>query len=177
CGPGAAPATSASARGGATRPWRGGGAGAPSPTARLWGSGGGRAGACPFLPPASAPSRAPAIPPIFPVTHAELSPMKTQGANTDVMFLSGVRTGFGAFGSSLRDHSATDLGAVAARCALERSGVPATAVGHVVVGNALQTSADAIYCARHVGLKAGLPIEVPAVTVNRLCGSGFEAIT
>ena len=103
--------------------------------------------------------------------------MKTQGANTDVMFLSGVRTGFGAFGSSLRDHSATDLGAVAARCALERSGVPATAVGHVVVGNALQTSADAIYCARHVGLKAGLPIEVPAVTVNRLCGSGFEAIT
>jgi len=103
--------------------------------------------------------------------------MKTQGANTDVMFLSGVRTGFGAFGSSLRDHSATDLGAVAARCALERSGVAATAVGHVVVGNALQTSADAIYCARHVGLKAGLPIEVPAVTVNRLCGSGFEAIT
>ena len=57
------------------------------------------------------------------------------------------------------------------------SGVPAREVGHTVFGNALQTSADAIYCARHVGLKAGLPIEVPAVTVNRLCGSGFEAIT
>jgi acetyl-CoA acetyltransferase family protein len=55
--------------------------------------------------------------------------------------------------------------------------VPAAAIGHTVFGNALQTSADAIYCARHVGLKAGLPIEVPAVTVNRLCGSGFEAIT
>src|SRR6266480_1733693 len=103
--------------------------------------------------------------------------MKTQGANKDVVFLSGVRTGFGSFGGSLKDLSAIELGAVAARHALERSGVPAAEVGHTVVGNALQTSADAIYCARHVGLKAGLPIEVPAVTVNRLCGSGFEAIT
>jgi len=103
--------------------------------------------------------------------------MKTQGTNSDVVFLSGVRTGFGAFGGSLKDLSATELGAVAARNALERSGVPVTDIGHTVFGNALQTSADAIYCARHVGLKAGLPIEVPAVTVNRLCGSGFEAIT
>jgi acetyl-CoA acyltransferase 2 len=103
--------------------------------------------------------------------------MKTQGTNTDVVFLSGVRTGFGTFGGSLKDLSAIDLGAVAARHALERSGVPAAEIGHTVFGNALQTSADAIYCARHVGLKAGLPIEVPAVTVNRLCGSGFEAIT
>jgi acetyl-CoA acyltransferase 2 len=103
--------------------------------------------------------------------------MKTQGANTDVVFLSGVRTGFGTFGGSLKDLSATDLGAHAARHAVERSGVPVTEIGHTVFGNALQTSADAIYLARHVGLKAGLPIEVPAVTVNRLCGSGFEAIT
>lgn len=103
--------------------------------------------------------------------------MKTQGANTDVVFLSGVRTGFGSFGGSLRDLSANELGAIAAKHALERSGVPAAEIGHTVFGNALQTSADAIYCARHVGLKAGLPIEVPAVTVNRLCGSGFEAIT
>ena len=103
--------------------------------------------------------------------------MKTQGSNTDVVFLSGVRTGFGAFGGTLKDLSATELGAVAARHALERSGVPAAQVGHTVFGNALQTSADAIYCARHIGLKAGLPIEVPAVTVNRLCGSGFESIT
>ncbi len=103
--------------------------------------------------------------------------MKTQGSHKDVVFLSGVRTGFGTFGGSLKDLSAIELGAVAARHALERSGVPASEIGHTVFGNALQTSADAIYCARHVGLKAGLPIEVPAVTVNRLCGSGFEAIT
>jgi len=103
--------------------------------------------------------------------------MKTQGAGKDVVFLSGVRTGFGTFGGSLKDLSANDLGAHAARAALERARVPAAEIGHVVFGNALQTSADAIYLARHVGLKAGLPIEVPAVTVNRLCGSGFEAIT
>jgi acetyl-CoA acetyltransferase family protein len=103
--------------------------------------------------------------------------MKTQGASKDVVFLSGVRTGFGAFGGSLKDLSAIDLGAVASRQAIQRSGVPASDFGHVVFGNALQTSADAIYMARHVGLKAGLPIETPAVTVNRLCGSGFEAIT
>jgi acetyl-CoA acetyltransferase family protein len=103
--------------------------------------------------------------------------VKTQGQHKDVVFLAGVRTGFGTFGGSLKDHSAIDLGAIAARCALERSRVPGTEIGHVVFGNALQTSADAIYMARHVGLKAGLPIEVPAVTVNRLCGSGFEAIT
>jgi acetyl-CoA acyltransferase 2 len=103
--------------------------------------------------------------------------MKTQGATKDVVFLSGVRTGFGAFGGSLKDLSAIDLGAATARHAIQRSAVPAGDFGHVVFGNALQTSADAIYLARHVGLKAGLPIETPAVTVNRLCGSGFEAIT
>src|SRR5690242_779570 len=103
--------------------------------------------------------------------------MKTQGSGTDVVFLSGVRTGFGSFGGSLKDLSAIELGAIASRQALERSGVPAGDVGHTVFGNALQTSADAIYMARHVALKAGLPIETPAVTVNRLCGSGFEAIT
>src|SRR5216117_3261303 len=103
--------------------------------------------------------------------------MKTQASNTDVVFLSGVRTGFGTFGGTLKDLSAIELGAVAEKHARERSGVPPAEVGHSIFGNALQTSADAIYCARHIGLKAGLPIEVPAVTVNRLCGSGFEAIT
>src|SRR2546422_8549210 len=103
--------------------------------------------------------------------------MKTQGSNTDVVFLSGVRTGFGTFGGTLKDLSAIELGAVAAKQALERSGVPPAEVGHSVFGNALQTSADAIYCARHIGLKAGLPIEVPAVTVNRPGGSGVAAIT
>jgi acetyl-CoA acetyltransferase family protein len=102
--------------------------------------------------------------------------VKTQGSTQDVVFLSGVRTGFGAFGGTLKDLSAIELGAIAARHALERAGLPPAEIGHSVFGNALQTSADAIYCARHIGLKAGLPIEVPALTVNRLCGSGFEAI-
>jgi acetyl-CoA acyltransferase 2 len=95
---------------------------------------------------------------------------------TDVVFLSGVRTGFGTFGGSLKDLSATDLGVIAGAEALARSGVQAAEVNHVVFGNVLQTSADAPYLARHVGLRIGLPIETPAVTVNRLCGSGFEAV-
>ncbi len=102
--------------------------------------------------------------------------MKTQGQSKDVVFLSGVRTGFGKFGGTLKDHSATQLGAIAARHAIARSAVPLEQFDHVVFGNAQQTSADAIYLARHVGLRAGLPVEVPAVTVNRLCGSGFESI-
>ena len=94
----------------------------------------------------------------------------------DVVFLSGRRTAMGSFGGSLRQFSANDLGAFAARAALESAGVEAAAVDHVVFGNALQTSSDAIYLARHVGLKAGLPVETPALTLNRLCGSGFQAI-
>jgi acetyl-CoA acetyltransferase family protein len=95
---------------------------------------------------------------------------------SSVVFLSGVRTGFGAFGGALKDFSATDLAVVAGREAIARSGLSADAVDHVVFGNVLQTSADAPYLARHAGLKAGVPLERPAVTVNRLCGSGFEAI-
>jgi acetyl-CoA acetyltransferase family protein len=76
----------------------------------------------------------------------------------------------------LKDVSAIDLGAHAARAALARSGVGADAIDHVVFGNALQTSLDAIYGARHVGLKAGIGIAVPALTVNRLCGSGIQSI-
>src|SRR5205823_12884490 len=98
--------------------------------------------------------------------------MKTEGSNTDVVFLSGVRTGFGGFGGTLKDLSATELGAVAAKHALDRSSVPAGDIGHTVFGNALQTPADAIYCAPHVGLKAGLPMAAPAVTGQRLCGAG-----
>ena len=102
--------------------------------------------------------------------------MATQGNGTDVVFLSARRTGMGTFGGSLKDFSATDLGVFAAKAALADAGVPAEDVGHVVFGNALQTSADAIYLARHVGLKAGLPQDTPALTLNRLCGSGFQAI-
>ena len=75
----------------------------------------------------------------------------------------------------LKDFSALELGAIAARGAMERTGVKPPDVDHVVFGNVLQTSSDAVYGARHVGLKAGLPIEVPALTVNRLCGSGIQA--
>ncbi|MEO7985132.1 MAG: acetyl-CoA C-acetyltransferase [Gemmatimonadales bacterium] len=96
--------------------------------------------------------------------------------DSTVVFLSGVRTGFGAFGGALRDHSATELGAVAAKGALAQAGVQPDDVDHVVFGNVLQTSADAPYLTRHIGLQAGMPVEVPALTVNRLCGSGFEAV-
>ena len=102
--------------------------------------------------------------------------MRTQGQSRDIVFLSGRRTPFGAFGGTLRHLTATDLGVHAAKAALESAGVSADAVGHVIFGNALQTSGDAIYLARHVGLRAGVPHEAAALTVNRLCGSGFQAI-
>ena len=102
--------------------------------------------------------------------------MATLGFNKDVVFLSARRTPFGTFGGALRDLSANELGAHAARAALSAAGVEPGEVEQVVFGNALQTSADAIYHARHVGLRAGVPVEVPALTVNRLCGSGFQAI-
>lgn len=93
----------------------------------------------------------------------------------DVVILSAVRTAFGTFGGALKELSATDLGVHAAKAALAAAGVAPADVGHVVMGNVAQTSGDAIYLARHVGLRAGLPVETPALTVNRLCGSGFEA--
>jgi len=95
---------------------------------------------------------------------------------TDIVLLEGVRTGFGAFGASLKDLSATDLGVIAAKGALERAQVDPAWIDHTVFGNVVQTSGDAIYLARHIGLKAGVPIERPALTLNRLCGSGQEAI-
>jgi len=94
----------------------------------------------------------------------------------DVVLLAGKRTPFGTFGGTLKDLSATDLGVHAAKAALAQSGAAASDIGHVVLGNVLQTSADAIYIARHVGLRAGVPESVPALAVNRLCGSGFEAV-
>jgi acetyl-CoA acetyltransferase family protein len=93
----------------------------------------------------------------------------------DIYILGGARTPMAEYTGRLKDFSALDLGGIAARAALERTGVRPEAVDHVVFGNVLQTSSDAVYGARHVGLKAGLPIEVPALTVNRLCGSGIQA--
>ena len=102
--------------------------------------------------------------------------MGTQGFEKEIVFLSGKRTPFGTFGGSLKDFSATDLGALSAEAALEAAGIEPAQVGHVFYGNALQTAADAIYLARHIGLRAGVPREAGALTVNRLCGSGFQAI-
>jgi acetyl-CoA acetyltransferase family protein len=88
----------------------------------------------------------------------------------------GGKRGDGLPGGALASMSAIDLGAVAARAALERAGVAPDRIDHVVIGNAMQTSGDAIYGARHVALKAGVPREVPALTVNRLCGSGLQSV-
>jgi acetyl-CoA acetyltransferase family protein len=82
----------------------------------------------------------------------------------------------GRYCGKLRDFTAMDLGAIAAIEAMKRSGVEPAEIDHVVVGNAQQTSGDALYGARHVSLKAGIPIEVPALTVNRLCGSGMQSV-
>ena len=94
----------------------------------------------------------------------------------DIAIVSGVRTPFGRYCGKIKDYTAQELGAVAAKAAIERAGIDAGEFDHVVFGNAQQTSGDALYGARHVGLRAGLPMETPALTVNRLCGSGIQAI-
>ncbi len=102
--------------------------------------------------------------------------MGTQSHPKDVVFLSGKRTGFGSFGGSLRSFTATDLGVASAEAAMAAAAISPDLIDHVVYGNALQTSSDAIYLARHVGLRSGIPQQTPAYTINRLCGSGFQAI-
>jgi len=95
---------------------------------------------------------------------------------TDIVIVAGARTPMGRYLGALKDFTAMELGAIAGREAIRRSGIEPEAFDHVVFGNALQTSADALYGARHVGLKAGLRVETPALTVNRLCGSGMQSI-
>jgi len=94
----------------------------------------------------------------------------------DIAIVSGARTAFGRYCGKLKNFTAQELGAIAGKGAIERSGISAKEFDHVVFGNAQQTSGDALYGARHVGLRAGIPIETPALTVNRLCGSGMQAI-
>jgi acetyl-CoA acyltransferase 2 len=94
----------------------------------------------------------------------------------DVFILGGKRTPMGQYVGALKDISAIDLGAVAAQGALAATGVSPEEIDHTIIGNALQTSGDAIYGARHVALKAGVPFDRPALTVNRLCGSGIQSI-
>src|SRR2546421_9356967 len=94
----------------------------------------------------------------------------------NIVIVSGKRTPMGEYGGALRDFSALELGAFASKAAIEQSGFDVKEFDHAIFGNALQTSGDALYGARHVALKAGLPVEVPALTVNRLCGSGVQSI-
>ncbi len=94
----------------------------------------------------------------------------------EIVIVGGARTPFGKFGGSLRDVTATELGVAAAKGALEAACVPAERVDHVIFGNVIQSSRDAAYLGRHVGLWAGVPQSAPGLTLNRLCGSGFEAI-
>src|SRR6202795_2108049 len=95
---------------------------------------------------------------------------------TDVVIVAGARTPMSRYTGSFSDVSAIDLAAHASKEAIPRSGANPAEIDHEIFGNVMQTSADALYGARHVGLKAGLKTETPAVTVNRLCGSGIEAI-
>jgi acetyl-CoA acetyltransferase family protein len=95
---------------------------------------------------------------------------------SDIAIVSGARTPMGRYCGKLRDFSAQELGAVAAQGAMQRAEVEPGQVDHVVIGMAMQTTNDALYGARHVALKSGMPVETPALTVNRLCGSGMQAI-
>ncbi|MFZ1137478.1 MAG: acetyl-CoA C-acetyltransferase [Candidatus Korobacteraceae bacterium] len=94
----------------------------------------------------------------------------------EIAIVNGARTPMGRYCGKLRDFSAQELAAIASVEAMKRAGVVPVAVNHCIMGNAQQTSSDAIYGARHVALKAGIPIDVPALTVNRLCGSGMQSV-
>src|SRR5688572_8941989 len=94
----------------------------------------------------------------------------------DIVIVAGKRTVMGEYGGALRDLTAIELGAMAGKAAVEQSNFEPKDFDHAIFGNAQQTSGDALYGARHVALKAGLPIETPALTVNRLCGSGIQSI-
>ena len=94
----------------------------------------------------------------------------------EIVIVNGARTPFGTFGGSLKDVNATELGVIAARGALARAGVTAGQVDQVIFGNVIQSGRDAIYLARHIALKTGCNLDTPSLTVNRLCGSGFQAV-
>lgn len=102
--------------------------------------------------------------------------MGTQNSNREVVFLSGVRTPFGTFGGALRDVSAIELGVIASKGAIDRASITPASIQQTIFGNVLYTTNDSLYFARHVALRSGCPTEAPALTVNRLCGSGFQAV-
>src|SRR5436190_22069379 len=95
---------------------------------------------------------------------------------TNIAIIAGARTPMGRYCGKVRDFTSMELAAIASQEAIRRAGVDAKEFDHAVFGNAQQTSGDSLYGARHVALKAGLPVEGPALTVNRLCGSGMQAI-
>ena len=97
-------------------------------------------------------------------------------ASKEIVFVAAKRTPFGTFNGALKDQTATDLAVHASKAALAAGKVSPADIDHVIFGNVMQTSADAIYLARHVGLRSGVPVPAPALTVNRLCGSGFQAV-
>src|SRR5215510_1072393 len=94
----------------------------------------------------------------------------------EIVIVAGKRTPMAEYGGVLRDYSALELGSIAAKAAIEQSGLAPADFDHSIFGNASQTSGDALYGARHIALRAGLPVETPALTVNRLCGSGIQSI-
>jgi acetyl-CoA acyltransferase 2 len=98
------------------------------------------------------------------------------GFMKDIVIVAGKRTPMGEYGGALKDFTANELGGLAGKAAIAQSGFAASDFDHAVFGNAMQTSADSIYGARHVALRAGLPVEMPALTLNRLCGSGIQSI-
>jgi acetyl-CoA acyltransferase 2 len=102
--------------------------------------------------------------------------MGTQNSNREVVFLSGVRTPFGTFGGVFRDISAIELAVVASKGAMDRASIAPASIQQAIFGNVLYTTNDSLYFARHVALRSGCPTEAPALTVNRLCGSGFQAV-
>ena len=95
---------------------------------------------------------------------------------TNVVISSAARTAVGSYGKSLKDVPPTELGAIAARAAIERAGIQPESIEHVVFGNVIHTAPEDMYMARVVGMKAGIPKETPAYTVNRLCGTGVQSI-
>ena len=94
----------------------------------------------------------------------------------EVVVLSGVRTAVGKYGGSLKDQPPTELAAAVVREAVDRSGVQPADVDHVVFGNVIHTDVHDMYLSRVATVNAGLPVETPAFTLNRLCGSGLQAM-
>ena len=94
----------------------------------------------------------------------------------EAVIIDGARSAFGSFGGTLKDFGATEMGVEVAKAAIARAGINAGDIGESIFGNVVPSGKDSIYLARHIGLKAGLKVETPALTVNRLCGSGMEAI-